>query len=111
MTTDQNNKLDAIYNALGNIGRISINGVIYGTNNSSGGYISATGYASFILPKNTKVEFTAMSGLWELKANNSNITSGYITSSDNTSVVMTGTISSGSHPTPKASYILTFNYS
>ena len=90
--------------------KITISGTVYGTNNSAGGYVSATGYASFYLPSGTKVDFTTIRGSWSLKANGASISNGYITSKD-TTIEMTGTIPSGGSPTPQANYKFILNYS
>ena len=90
--------------------KITISGTVYGTNNSAGGYVSATGYASFYLPSGTKVEFTTIRGSWSLEANGTSISNGYITSKD-TTIEMTGTIPSGGSPRPQANYKFILNYS
>lgn len=90
---------------------IVISGTIYGTNNSQGGNVSGEGYASFKLPKNTKVEFTVVKGSWSFKANKNAISTGFVTTADETTIEMHGTVSNGARPTPMATYILTFNYS
>ena len=104
--TDNNNS----YYATGSE-QITISGTVYGTNNSAGGYVSATGYASFLLPKNTKVDFTVVRGSWSFKANGTDISTGFITTNNTTTVEMTGTIPSGAAPRPEAKYTFTLNYS
>lgn len=89
--------------------KIIISGTIYGTNNSAGGYVSATGYASFKLPKNTKIEFTVVRGSWSFKADGAAISTGFITTNDATVIEMTGSIPSGGSPRPEVKYLFSLN--
>lgn len=85
-------------------GGLVLQGTAFASNNSAGGNIYATGHVEFALPKGTKVEFTA----WNWYANGTKITTGFVTTEEETTVYGEANSATGVRPKTKTNYTITF---
>lgn len=85
-------------------GGFVLTGTAFASNNSAGGNIYATGHVEFVLPKDTKVEFTA----WNWYANGTRITTGFVTTEDSTTVYGEANSATGVRPKTTTNYTITF---